>query len=83
MSTLQDSWAWIRSEKFDTNREASIGWLKNMSPITTLHNIARLKVETALLDVTLTPAEVVQFTSTPETLSDEDETTKHDNSTKK
>ena len=54
-----------------------------MSPITTLHNTARSKVETALLDVTLTPAEVVQFTSTPAILSDEDETTKHDNNNKK
>ena len=54
-----------------------------MSPITTLHNTARSKVETALLDVTLTPAEVIQFTPTPGTLSEEDETTKHNNNTQK
>ena len=54
-----------------------------MSPITILHNTARSKVETALLDATLTPAEVIQFTPTPGTLSEEDETTNHNNNTKK
>ena len=83
MSTLRVSWVWIISDKFDTHREASIGWLKHMSPITTLHNTARSKVETALLDVTLTPAEVVQFTRTPVILSDENETTKYDNNNNK
>ena len=83
VSTLRDSWVWIRSDRFDTHREVSIGWIKNMSPITTLHNTARSKVETALLDVTLTPAEVVQFTRTPVILSDENETTKYDNNNNK
>ena len=32
MATLRDSRAWIRCDKFDTHREASILWLKNMSP---------------------------------------------------
>ena len=82
MATLQDSWAWIRSDKFDTHREASIGWLKNMSTITTLHNTARSKVESALLDVTLATAEVEQFTPTLNTNSDDDEATRYDNNNK-
>ena len=83
MSALRHSWAWIRSDKFDTHREVFIGWLKNMSPIITLHNTARSKVETVLLDVTLTPAEVVQFTPIPATSLDKDETTKRDNNNTK
>ena len=83
MATLRDSWAWIRSDKFDTHREASIGWLKNMSTITTLHNTARSKVEQALLDVTLTAAEVRQFTPTQTHNKDDDEATLHDNNKKK
>ena len=82
METLRDSWAWIRCDKFDTRREASIGWIKHMSPITTLHNTARSKVETAIHDVNLTPTEVTQFTPTQTTLSEEDETTRHDNNNK-
>ena len=35
-----------------------------MSPIATLYNTARSKVENTLIDVTLTSAEVIQFTST-------------------
>ena len=54
-----------------------------MSPITTLHNTARLIVDTALLDVTLTPAEVVQFAPTPAILLDEHETTKYKSNNKK
>ena len=54
-----------------------------MSPIITLHIIARSKVETVLLDVTLAPIEVVQLTPTPATLSNNDETTKHDNNNNK
>ena len=83
MVTLRDSWARIRSDKFDTHREVSIGWLKNMSTITTLHNTARSKVETALLDVTLTTTEVAQFTPTLNTSLDDDEATRHDNNNKK
>ena len=83
MATLRDSWAWIRSDKFDTHREASIGWLKNMSTITTLHNTARSKVASTLLDVTLTTVEVTQLTPTLNTSSDDDEITRHDNNNKK
>ena len=83
MAILRDSWALIRCDKFDTHREASIGWLKNMNTITTLHNTARSKVENALLDVTLTTAEVTQFTPTMNENKDEDETTRHDNNKKK
>ena len=82
METLRDSWAWIRCDKFDTRREASIGWIKHMNPITTLHNTARSKVETVIHDVNLTPSEVTQFTPTQTTLSEEDETTRHDNNNK-
>ena len=82
MATLRDSWAWIRCDKFDTHREASIGWLKNMSTITTLHNTARSKVETALLDVTLTAEEIARFTPKVNTNTDDDETTRHDNNNK-
>ena len=83
MATLRDSWAWIRCDKFDTHRKASIGWLKNMSTITTLHNTAKTKVETALLDITLTAAEVDQFTLTPDKSTDDDEATRHDNNNNK
>ena len=65
MALLRDSWAWIRWDKFDTHREASIVWIKFMNPITTLHTTARSKVETTLLDVTLALSEVSQFTPTP------------------
>ena len=54
-----------------------------MSTITTLHNTARSKVETALLDVTLTTAEVEQFTPTPDKSTDDEEVTRHDNNNKK
>ena len=54
-----------------------------MSPITTLHNTARSKGETALLNVTLTSVEVTQFSPTPETIPDDDETTRHDNNNTK
>ena len=83
MATLRDSWDWIGCDKFDTHREAFIGWFKNMSPITTLHNTARSKGETDLLNVTLTSVEVTQFSPTPETIPDDDETTRHDNNNTK
>ena len=54
-----------------------------MSTITTLHNTARSKVETALLDVTLTTEEIAQFTPKVKTNTDDDETTRHDNNNKK
>ena len=60
------------------HRETSIGWLKSTSPITTVHYIARSKVETVLLEVTLTPTEVSQFTPTPSANTNDDEITKHD-----
>ena len=53
-----------------------------MSTIATLHNTARSKVESTLLDVTLTTAEVAQFTLTLNTCSDDDEATRHDNNNK-
>ena len=59
-----------------------LDWLKSMSPITTLHNTARLKVEIALLNVTLVSVEVAQFAPTPEKTPDEDETTQHENNSK-
>ena len=84
MATLRDSWDWIGYDKFDTYREAFIGWFKNTSPIITLHNnIARSKGETALLNVTLTSLEVTQFSPTPETIPDDDEATRHDNNNTK
>ena len=83
MVTLRESWAWIRWKKIETHREASIGWIKYMSPITTNHNTTRSKVETALLEMTLIPAEVSQFTPTLATNKEVDETTKHDNNNKK
>ena len=54
-----------------------------MSTITTLHNTARSKVETALLDVTLTTEETAQFTPKVNTNIDDDETTRHDNNNKR
>ena len=54
-----------------------------MSLITTLHITAQSKVHTALLDVTLTSAEVFQFNPTPKTNNEDDETVKHDNKKKK
>ena len=67
MVLLRDSWILIKWNKCDTHRESSIGWLKFMSPITTLHNIARSKVDTDLINMSLTPAEVYQFIPTRET----------------
>ena len=54
-----------------------------MSSITTLHNTTRLKVETALLDVTLISVEVTQFTQTPAISIEDDETTKQHNNNNK
>lgn len=43
---------------------------------------SKSKVEAALLDVTITSAEVVQFISTPATRIEDDETTRYDNNNK-
>ena len=46
-----------------------------MSTTTTLHNTAKSKVETVLLDVTLTTEEVAHFTPKVNTNTDDDKTT--------
>ena len=54
-----------------------------MKPPRNWRTIARFKVETTLLHVKITPAEVIKFTFTPEDRHTNDETTRHDNNNKK
>ena len=59
----------------------SINWIDKMHDPN--QNTARSKVETVLLDVTLTPAGVSRFTSIPEINNKDDEIVKYDNNKKK
>ena len=83
LSLLRDTCLLIKWNKFDTHCDTSIRSLKLMSTITTLYSTARFKVETVLLNVSLTPDELLQFIAPSEGRNADDETTKHDNSDKK
>ena len=82
LTLLRDSQPWIKWNKFDIRRESFIDWIKLTSLITTLHNTARSKIDIALLDVTLTPEEVHQFTPTLEEKIADNQTVRFDNITR-
>ena len=59
MSTLQSLNTWLNLISFTTHHEASIDFIKYVSTGLTLHHIAKKRVSTALMNVDLSPEDII------------------------
>ena len=64
MSTLQSLNTWINLNRFSTHREASIGFIKYVSTGLTLYHIAKKRVAIALMNVELSPEDILTLQET-------------------
>ena len=64
-TTLQKNKTWLRQEKFNTHREASIDFIKYISTAFTLQQVAKARIVNALMNVELTKEEISALSKIP------------------
>ena len=77
MSTLQFLNTWLNLNRFSTHREVSICFIKYFSTGLTLHDIAKKRVSTALMNVDISPKDIIALQDT----TDENSIHNHNQST--
>ena len=65
MTTLQKNMTWITQDKYNTHREASIGFIRYISIAFTLQQVAKARVVQALMNLELTKEEISTLSTIP------------------
>ena len=65
MTTLQKNKTWIAQDKYNTHREASIGFIKYIRTVFTLQQVVKVRVVNALMNLELTKEEISTLSTIP------------------
>ena len=65
MTTLQKNKTWIAQDKYNTHREASIGFIKYTRTAFTLQQVVKVRVVNALMNLELTKEEISTLSTIP------------------